>query len=78
MKDIGRQHERPARRADDVGASFRYAPLKVLGKRKQIILRIEFTQNFGLDCIFTGKYLIHTVTGMIYCTIYVLCFSPAS
>ena len=27
MKDIGRQHERPARRADDVGASFRYAPL---------------------------------------------------
>jgi len=30
-------------------SSFRYAPLKVLGKRKQIILRIEFTQNFGLD-----------------------------
>ena len=30
---------------------FRYAPLKVLGKSKQIILRIEFTQNFGLDFV---------------------------
>jgi len=49
-------------------SSFRYAPLKVLGKRKQIILRIEFTQNFGLDC----KYLFRTVITLIYCTNLVL------
>ena len=53
-------------------SSFRYAPLKVLGKRKQIILRIEFTQNFGLDCTFGSKYVNRTVIHSIYCTNYVL------
>jgi len=57
-------------------SSFRYAPLKVLGKRKQIILRIEFTQNFGLDCISSEKYVIHTVNAQKYCTLYVLDINP--
>ena len=37
MKNIGMPHEHPARRADDVGASFRYAPLN-----SHIVLWIVF------------------------------------